>query len=210
MRPLSHPLTLAHYRPANCQVAILSVIFNAFPVAALADEEIVRVRIRREGAAAGVLMRHIIFSRFTPYKPLHVSRYRALALSLDTTPLYGAHTTAADAMAEAVPVISLPSGSWASRVGLSVVLAMGAPQSVSRSLREQQLLTRSLLTDRHVTAPLPRSGAVTSGSHGAGESQQLREHCGPKSWHILALRLRPGMCASRGRLGVLLRNSTHS
>lgn len=111
----------------------------------LADDQLVRERIRREAAAAGVPTRRMMFGRFIANKEAHISRHRALSLYLDSTPLYGAHTTAADAIWEGVPVLSLPADSWASRVGLSVASASGAPQPISRSLREQQVLMQALL-----------------------------------------------------------------
>ena len=71
--------------------------------------------LAREVAAAGVDTRRLGAVGYAA-KPLHLSRHEVLSLALDTSPLYASHTTAADALRAAVPLLPLPGLSFASRV----------------------------------------------------------------------------------------------
>ena len=64
---------------------------------------------------------------------------------VDTTPLYGSHTTAADALGAGAPLLTLPADAWASRVGMSVALSIGAPEMVAYSSRGLVDFTAALL-----------------------------------------------------------------
>ena len=58
-------------------------------------------------------------------KEQHVTRHALLSLVLDTSPLYAAHTTAADALRQGVPLLPLPGPSFASRVSAGSVATAG-------------------------------------------------------------------------------------
>mmetsp|Transcript_22787 Transcript_22787/g.55493 ORF Transcript_22787/g.55493 Transcript_22787/m.55493 type:complete len:711 (-) Transcript_22787:163-2295(-) len=56
-------------------------------------------------------------------------------LFLDT-PLYNAHTTAADSLWATVPILTLPREKMASRVAASLTLSLGMPELVARTMEE--------------------------------------------------------------------------
>lgn len=80
-------------------------------------------RLRGAAQARGVAPGRLIFAEKRP-NPEHLARYPLADLFLDTFP-YGAHTTAADALWMAVPILTLPGRSFASRVCASVLGAAG-------------------------------------------------------------------------------------
>jgi predicted O-linked N-acetylglucosamine transferase (SPINDLY family) len=97
-------------------------------------------------------MRHAIAADrliFAPPLPLaaHIDRHMYADLFLDTTP-YGAHTTGADALWAGLPIITLPGRSFASRVGSSMLHAVGLPELVSKTSDEYVTLATSLANDR--------------------------------------------------------------
>lgn len=116
----------------------------------------VRSRLAAEWGALGLRTRSLRFSSWTADKPTHLARHAALALSLDTTPLYGSHTTASDSFFASVPLLTLPAATWASRVGGSVGAAAGAPQAAADSLRAYEGLAEALLCDRRGPAGAAR------------------------------------------------------
>ena len=52
-------------------------------------------------------VRRLAFVGFAA-KEQHVTRHALLSLAVDTSPLYAAHTTAADALRQGVPLLPLP------------------------------------------------------------------------------------------------------
>jgi predicted O-linked N-acetylglucosamine transferase (SPINDLY family) len=67
--------------------------------------------------------------------PDHLARQRLADLFLDTFP-YGAHTTASDALWVGLPVITRVGCSFASRVGASLLNAIGLPELVTQTEQE--------------------------------------------------------------------------
>ena len=65
----------------------------------------------------------------------HLARYRLADLFLDTNP-YNAHTTALDSLKAGVPVISMAGKTFASRVGASLLTAIGLPELIVHSEEE--------------------------------------------------------------------------
>jgi len=83
-------------------------------------------RLQAELEARGVAPGRIVFA---PRQPVdrHLARLRCADLFLDTWP-YNAHTTASEALWAAVPVLTVPGPSFASRVAASLVAACGLPE----------------------------------------------------------------------------------
>jgi len=77
--------------------------------------------LRKAAAKAGIAAERLVFAPKMP-NPCHVARYANADLFLDTFP-YGAHTTAADALWMAVPVLTISGRGFASRVCSSVLKA---------------------------------------------------------------------------------------
>jgi len=88
-------------------------------------------RLRAHARSCGVAPERLIFAgrRATP---LHVARYAAADLFLDTSP-YGAHTTASDALWAGLPILTYTGRCFAARVCGSLVHAAGLHELVCDS-----------------------------------------------------------------------------
>lgn len=87
--------------------------------------------LRAHAAAAGIAPERLVFAQPAPHDR-HLARHALIDLMLDTWP-YGAHTTASDALRMGVPILSLPGKSFASRVGASLLTALGLPELIATS-----------------------------------------------------------------------------
>lgn len=87
--------------------------------------------LRAHAAAAGIAPERLIFAEPASHDQ-HLARHALADLVLDTWP-YGAHTTASDALRMGVPVLTLPGKSFASRVGASLLTAIGLPDLIAAS-----------------------------------------------------------------------------
>jgi predicted O-linked N-acetylglucosamine transferase (SPINDLY family) len=87
--------------------------------------------LRAETSKAGVAPERLIFADPAPHDA-HLARHALADLMLDTWP-YGAHTTASDALRMGVPVLTLPGKSFASRVGASLLTAIGMTDLIASS-----------------------------------------------------------------------------
>jgi predicted O-linked N-acetylglucosamine transferase (SPINDLY family) len=87
--------------------------------------------LRAHAAGAGVAPERLVFAQPAPHDQ-HLARHALADLMLDTWP-YGAHTTASDALRMGVPLLSLPGKSFASRVGASLLTALGLPELIAGS-----------------------------------------------------------------------------
>ena len=73
----------------------------------------------------------------------HLARYRLVDLFLDTLP-YNAHSTAADALGAGCPLITCTGDTFASRVASSILIAIGLPELITKSLEEYETLALHL------------------------------------------------------------------
>ncbi len=85
--------------------------------------------LRREARARGVAPERLVFARHVPGKPEHLARHRAADLYLDTL-YYNGHTTACDALWAGLPVLTCPGGTFAARVGASLLTSVGLPELI--------------------------------------------------------------------------------
>jgi predicted O-linked N-acetylglucosamine transferase (SPINDLY family) len=117
----------------------------------------------------------------------HRALYSRVSVALDTFPYHGT-TTTCEALWMGVPVVSMVGGSHASRVGLSILSAVGLPELCAASEDEFVEIAAGLAKDRErlsaLRAGLPervrssvlsdgagfaaRFGAVIRGLHPAG------------------------------------------
>ena len=111
----------------------------------LVDHPEQAARVMAEMASAGIRTRRVVLSAWEPNKETHLARHRYMAVCVDTTPLYGSHTTAADALGSGAPLLSVPSEVWSSRVGASVSSAIGVMETISASRRDLVDLAEALL-----------------------------------------------------------------
>jgi predicted O-linked N-acetylglucosamine transferase (SPINDLY family) len=97
-----------------------------------ADDPRTQARLRTEAVRAGVAAERLIFAATVPQDE-HIARIRCADLALDTLP-YGSHTTGTDALWGGVPLLSCRGGTFAGRVGASLLVAAGLPELVTESL----------------------------------------------------------------------------
>ncbi|CBJ48372.1 UDP-N-acetylglucosamine--peptide N-acetylglucosaminyltransferase, family GT41 [Ectocarpus siliculosus] len=87
----------------------------------------IRTRLRQEAESQGVDGGRIVWAKWVS-KSEHLSRHALADLFLDTL-TYGAHSTATDALAGGLPLLTLAGASFASRVGISLLRNAGPSQS---------------------------------------------------------------------------------
>jgi predicted O-linked N-acetylglucosamine transferase (SPINDLY family) len=92
--------------------------------------------LRREAAAHGVDAGRLVFAPFVP-RPEHLRRHRAADLFLDTL-VYNAAATASLALQAGLPVLTCLGDTFASRVGASLLNAVGLPELVAPNLAEYE------------------------------------------------------------------------
>jgi len=101
--------------------------------------------LRREAAARGVAPERLVFAPRVPLAA-HLARHRHADLVLDTLP-YNAHTTASDALWAGVPLVTCPGATFASRVGASLLGAVGLPELVADDVAAYESLALALARD---------------------------------------------------------------
>ncbi|WP_432346866.1 glycosyl transferase [Shinella yambaruensis] len=94
----------------------------------LAGDDSVNERLKQIAGQNGVAPERIIFAGKTQ-NPDHLARIGLADLFLDTFP-YGAHSTAADAITQGLPVLTIAGKSFASRFCASIVAAAGIPEMI--------------------------------------------------------------------------------
>jgi predicted O-linked N-acetylglucosamine transferase (SPINDLY family) len=112
----------------------------------LEDNALAAANLRREAVARGVDPQRLVFAPRAPL-PEHLARHRLADLFLDTAP-YNAHTTASDALWGGLPLLTCMGRSFASRVGASLLRAVGLPELVTESWADYEALAVALATDR--------------------------------------------------------------
>jgi predicted O-linked N-acetylglucosamine transferase (SPINDLY family) len=98
----------------------------------------VATNLRREAAARGVAPERLAFAPFVP-RPEHLARHELADLFLDTW-LYNAAATASLALGAGLPVLTCPGKTFASRVGASLLTAIGLPELIATSLEGYERL----------------------------------------------------------------------
>ncbi len=108
--------------------------------------------LRREARARGVAPERILFAPQIAQEP-HLARISAADLFLDCLP-YNAHTTASDALWTGLPVLTCAGDTFASRVGASLLQAVGLPELVTRTLADYETLALRLAREPDTLAGL--------------------------------------------------------
>jgi predicted O-linked N-acetylglucosamine transferase (SPINDLY family) len=104
----------------------------------LKDNRWMQANLRKEAAARGVDPGRLVFADKLPHAD-HLARYRCADLFLDTFN-YNAHTTASDSLRAGLPVVTKLGGSFAARVGASLLHAIGMPELVTETAEDYQRL----------------------------------------------------------------------
>ncbi len=106
----------------------------------------VRSNLEQAAARHGVDSARLVFAPPLPAMDEHLARHRLADLFLDTLP-YNAHATACDALWAGLPVLTCRGGSFAGRVGASVLTAVGLPELITDSLESYARLALALADD---------------------------------------------------------------
>lgn len=100
--------------------------------------EVARDNLRRFATSRGIGADRLVFAR-REKKAAHLSRLQLADIALDTF-FFGAHTTAVDALWTGLPVITCPGNTFASRVGASVLGAMGLTDLIADDRNAYEVL----------------------------------------------------------------------
>jgi predicted O-linked N-acetylglucosamine transferase (SPINDLY family) len=109
--------------------------------------------LQREAAARGVAPGRLVFAEQIVSLADHLARLRLADLFLDTVP-YNAHATAAHALWAGVPVLTCRGGSFASRVGASLLRATGLQELIADDLGQYLALAKRLSASPDMLAEL--------------------------------------------------------
>lgn len=111
----------------------------------LEDSRVEAATLRREAALRGIDPARLVFAARRGHAT-HLARFGLADLLLDTWPC-GAHTTASDSLREGVPFITWPGTTFASRVGASLLRAMGLEELVVAHVGDYERMATALGTD---------------------------------------------------------------
>jgi predicted O-linked N-acetylglucosamine transferase (SPINDLY family) len=105
--------------------------------------------LRRHARDAGIDPARLVFAAHRDH-PEHLARQQLADLFLDTR-LWNAHTTGADALWCGVPLVTLPGEHPASRLGASLLRALGLDELIAKDAAEYEALAIELAShpDRH-------------------------------------------------------------
>jgi predicted O-linked N-acetylglucosamine transferase (SPINDLY family) len=104
----------------------------------LAERESVQRNLSTEAARRGVDPARLIFADWLPYQQ-HLARLRSADLFLDALP-FNAGTAASDALWAGVPVLTCAGEAFASRMGASLLNALGMPELITSSPQDYERL----------------------------------------------------------------------
>lgn len=138
-----------------------------------ATADAVEDNLRRAASAAGVDAARLLFARRVPHAQ-HLARFRHADLFLDTF-VCNAHTTAVEALAAGLPVLTLPGATPAARVGGSLLRAHGLDELVAASTEGYVDLACALAADPARLAGLRRRAAERCGSRLFCTERRVRE-----------------------------------
>ncbi|MEI7464877.1 MAG: tetratricopeptide repeat protein [Burkholderiales bacterium] len=102
----------------------------------LVPDEAARFHLNASAQAQGVDPARLVFADFWP-NDRHLARLRLADLFLDTWP-YNAHTTGSDALWAGLPVLTCTGPTFPSRVGASMLQAVGLPELITHTLDDYE------------------------------------------------------------------------
>lgn len=108
--------------------------------------------LREAAQAQGIDPQRLVFAPRLP-KAEHLARHRLADLFLDTF-IYGAHTTASDALWAGLPVLTLLGDTFPARVGASLLQAVGLPELIAGDREAFVATAVDLALDRERLAAL--------------------------------------------------------
>jgi predicted O-linked N-acetylglucosamine transferase (SPINDLY family) len=110
-----------------------------------APQEQVKANLLKEAEKYSIDTNRIIFSERV-VREEYLTRLKLIDLFLDT-PIYGAGTTASDALWMGVPVLTILGKSFPSRIASSVLTSLGMPELIVNTMEEYKLKAIQLAND---------------------------------------------------------------
>jgi protein O-GlcNAc transferase len=114
-------------------------------------DEIAARNLRQEAEARGVDAQRLIFASFVEGGDRHLARLSLADLFLDTLP-YNAHAGGSDSLWAGVPIVTCKGTTFAGRVGMSMLNAIGLPELVADSLAAYETLALKLAREPELLA----------------------------------------------------------
>lgn len=131
--------------------------------------------LRREFAERGLDPARLVFAPRLERIEDHLARHRRADLFLDTLP-YGAHSTALDALWAGLPMLTCVGAAFASRVGSSLLKAVGLPELVTTSLDDYEALAVKLATEPALLASIRGKLDANRSTYPLFDTDRLRRH----------------------------------
>ena len=139
-----------------------------------ADNVLVQDNLRREAAQRGVLPHRLVFAPSLEYAD-HLARCRLADLFLDTLP-FNAGATASDLLWSVVPVLTCSGEAFASRMGGSILNAVGLAELITHNLEDYESLALKLASDPAALSDVRVKLAGNRASCLLFDSDRLRRH----------------------------------
>ncbi|AUN95742.1 tetratricopeptide repeat protein [Pseudazoarcus pumilus] len=117
-----------------------------------AGDEGARKALKARFVESGLQEDRLVFASVVPYSE-HLARLQNADLALDTAP-YNMHTTASDILYAGVPILTIEGQTFASRVGASLMTAIGIPELVASDLAEYKARAVDISKSRKEAAAL--------------------------------------------------------
>src|SRR5262249_48617868 len=111
-------------------------------------DDAARRNLRRGAERRGVEAHRLVFTPRVRHED-YLARHALADLFLDTLP-YTAHGTGSNALQMGLPLLTCRGGTFAGRVGASLLHAVGLPELVTDSLEDYEAPAPKLATERHL------------------------------------------------------------
>jgi protein O-GlcNAc transferase len=105
-----------------------------------------RNNLKRQAERHGIAPERLVFAPYMS-RERYLSSFQLADLFLDTR-WHNAHTIAADALWQGLPVLTCAGPHWSSRLGASLLHAVGMPELITSSLEEYEHLALDLASNR--------------------------------------------------------------
>jgi protein O-GlcNAc transferase len=140
----------------------------------LATNPLAEDNLRREATLRGIDAGRLVFAGEVPYLE-YLARYAQADLFLDTLPFNGG-ATVSDALSMGVPVLTCAGDSFAARMAGSVLMSLGLPELVTRSMQEYEAAALRLATHPDHLVLLRRRLAQQRAAHAFFDTDRYRRH----------------------------------
>jgi predicted O-linked N-acetylglucosamine transferase (SPINDLY family) len=139
-----------------------------------ADHPAVEHNLRREAKSRGVDPARLIFAPRVDLDQ-HLARQRLADLFLDTLPV-NAGATASAALWAGLPVLTCRGQTFFGRMGASLMMAIGLPEMVTRTLEEYEALALKLAADPSLHKSIRSRLEANRSTHPLFDTDRFRRH----------------------------------